>query len=168
MKRWLFLALVAIIILAGLFALRLHFTTVSPPSTHLARTPNSAYKYNLCMQAYAWSYATPDNPYKTDYTFQDPFRKANDTIIPRLMNLNKRDNTVTFDVKITINQVTTFNDSISHVRALDGISILLPDSQNHLQRSTVPQFIISFLSTGGGLAVLDFTCPNQWVWKALS
>jgi len=43
---------------------------------------------------------------------------------------------------------------------------MLPDKQNQLQLSNVPQFIISSLNGGGLLAVLDFTCPDQWVWKA--
>lgn len=169
MKRWFLAALVGIVVVASLLLIHLRLTAVSSLALpHLARTPNSAFKYDLCTEAYAWAFATPDNPYKTDYTFQDPFRKASDTIIPRLLNLDKRDNTVSFSVQIMVSQVTNFNISISHVRELDGISVLLPDTHNHLQRSSIPQFIISFLSAGGGMAIIDFTCPNEWVWKAAS
>ncbi len=167
MKRWILLTLVVLVVAASLFVLRLRLTaSPSVPHAGLARTPNSAYKYDLCTQAYAYAFATPNNPYKTDYTFRDPFRKANDTIIPRLLGYDGRDHTVTFSVKIIINQVATFNELISHVSELDGISILLPDLQNHLQRSGVPQFIISSLGNGR-IAVLDYTCPEQWVWKLM-
>ncbi len=163
MKRLLSLILLAVIVLASL--LLLHLTALSRSSLiHLARTPDSAYKYNLCTQAYAYAFASPDNPFKTDYTFPDPFRHANDTIIPRLMGTDTRDDTVSFDVKIVVNQVAVYNETIAHVHELDGISILLPDTHDHLQRSGVPQFIVSSLNPGR-LAVLDYTCPNQWVWK---
>ncbi len=165
MKRLLSLTLLGVIVLASL--LLLHLTALSRSSlTHLARTPNSAYKYNLCTQAYAYAFASPDNPFKTDYTFPDPFRHANDTIIPRLMGTDTRDDTVSFNVKIVVNQVAVYNETIAHVHELDGISILLPDTQDHLQRSGVPQFIVSSLNPGR-LAVLDYTCPDQWVWKAI-
>ena len=169
MKRWMLLALVLIVIAASLLLVRLRLAGPSPvPDNHLlVRTPHSAYKYNLCVEAFAYSHAEADNPFKTDYTFHDPFRKADDTIIPRLMDLDKSDNTVTFDVEIIVGQLQTFNDSISHVSALDGISVMLPNKQNQLQLSSVPQFIISSLNGGGELAVLDFTCPDQWIWKAV-
>jgi hypothetical protein len=167
MKRWMLLALVLIVIAASLLLVRLRLTGPAPVAEdHLVRTPHSAYRYNLCVEAFAYSHAQADNPFKTDYSFRDPFRQANDTIIPRLMDLDKSDNTVTFDVEIIVGQLKTFNDSISHVSALDGISVMLPDKQNQLQLSSVPQFIISSLNGGGQLAVLDFTCPDQWVWKA--
>jgi hypothetical protein len=165
MKRLLSLTLLVVIVLVGLLLLRL--TALSRSSlTHLARTPDSAYKYNLCTQAYAYAFASPDNPFKTDYTFPDPFRHANDTIIPRLLGTDTRDDTVSFDVKIVVNQVAVYNETIAHVHELDGISILLPDTQDHLQRSGVPQFIVSSLNPGR-LAVLDYTCPDQWVWKII-
>src|SRR5215472_18279286 len=170
MKRWLLLALVLIVAAASLLLVYLRLagplSVTAVPRNHLVRTPHSAYKYNLCVEAFAYSHAQADNPFKTDYTFPDPFRQANDTIIPRLMNLDRSDNTVTFNVEIVVGQLQTFNDSISHVSALDGISVMLPDKQNQLQLSSVPQFIISSLNGGGQLAVLDFTCPDQWVWKA--
>jgi hypothetical protein len=165
MRRLLSLTLLVVIVLASVLLLRL--TVLSPSSlTHLARTPNSAYKYNLCTQAYAYAFASPDNPFKTDYTFPDPFRHANDTIIPRLMGTDMRDDTVSFTVKIVVSQVAVYNETIGHVHELDGISILLPNAQDHLQRSGVPQFIVSSLNPGR-LAVLDYTCPDQWVWKAI-
>jgi hypothetical protein len=165
MKRLLSLTLLVVILLVCLLLLRL--TALSRSSiTHLARTPNSAYKYNLCTQAYAYAFAGPDNPFKTDYTFPDPFRHANDTIIPRLMGTDTRDDTVSFTVKIVVSQVAVYDETIAHVHELDGISILLPDAQDHLQRSGVPQFIVSSLNPGR-LAVLDYTCPDQWVWKAI-
>jgi hypothetical protein len=166
MKRWMLLGLVLIVIIASLLLVRLRLAASPVSSNHLFRTPHSAYKYNLCIEAFAFANAQPDNPYKTDYTFHDPFRNANDTIIPRLMNPDKKDNTVTFNVEIIVGQIQTYNDSISHVSALDGISVMLPDKQDQLQRSSVPQFIVGALNGGGQLAVLDFTCPDQWIWKA--
>ena len=166
MKRWMLLAIIVVVAMAAFLALHISFTAHSPaPQYHLARTPNSAYKYDLCTEAFAFAFAGASNPYKTDYTFPDPFRNTSDTIIPILQNLDKHDGTVSFSVQIIVGQVATFNDSISHVRALDGISILLPDQQHHLQRSRVPQFIISYLNENGSAAVLDYTCPQQWVWK---
>jgi len=165
MKRLLSLTLLIVIMLASLFLLCLN--ALSPSSlTHLARTPDSAYKYNLCTRAYAYAFASPDNPFKTDYSFPDPFRRANDTIIPRLMGTDTGDDTVSFNVKIVVNQVAVYNETIAHVHELDGISILLPNAQDHLQRSDVPQFIVSSLNPGR-LAVLDYTCPDQWIWKAI-
>lgn len=166
MKRWILLALIVVVAVAAFLALRINSTAhTQQPQYHLARTPDSAYKYNLCTEAFAFSPYQANNPYKTDYTFPDPFRNTTDTITPTLQNLDKQDGTVSFSVQIIVGQVGTFTDSISHVRALDGISILLPDRQHHLQRSSVPQFIISYLNANGSAAVLDFTCPQQWVWK---
>jgi hypothetical protein len=71
-----------------------------------------------------------------------------------------------FLVKIIVGQLDTFTDSISHVSALDGISIMLPDREGHLQRPSIPQFIVSSLNRNGTLAVLDFTCAEQWKWIA--
>ena len=132
-----------------------------------ARTPHSAYKYDLCIEAFAYAHASPDEPHKTDYTFHDPFRMTDDTIIPYLMDWNASENTASFKVIIIVGQVNTFTETIAHVRALDGISIMLPDKQNQLQRASEPQFIVSSLSRGGGIAVLDFTCPQQWRWKSV-
>ena len=169
MKRWVLLALVVIVGAAAFLVVRI---TLAPhpqrPQYHLARTPDSAYKYNLCTEAFAFAFASASNPYKTDYTFADPFRNSNDTVIPSLQGLNQADHTVSFSVQIIIGQVATFTESISHVRALDGISILLPDKQDRLQGSSVPQFIVSYLAPNGSAAVLDYTCPAQWVWKAIA
>jgi hypothetical protein len=171
MKRWGILALVMIVVAAGLLIVRLRLANPSSvshaPQTDLARTPNSAYKYNLCIEAFAYAHAQPDNPFKTDYTFHDPFRNANDTIIPLLMDLNRSDQTVSFKVKIIVGQLGTFTDWIWHVSALDGISVLLPDKQGYLQRPSVPQFIVSSLNGDGRMAVLDFTCAEQWQWSAV-
>ena len=83
MRRWVFFALLLIVLTASIVLVKQR-TTPTNPIFHLARTPYSAYKYNLCTEAIAYSHATPDNPYKTDFTFQDPFRNAKDTIIPLL------------------------------------------------------------------------------------
>ena len=90
MRRWVFFALLLIVLAASLFIIRQKITVPGSPINHLVRTPDSAYKYNLCTEAIAYSHATPDNPYKTDFTFQDPFRKAKDTIIPLLWDQNSQ------------------------------------------------------------------------------
>ncbi len=171
MKRWVLVVLVIIVLAASLLLVRLRLVASSPvspaPGTHLTRTPHSAYKYDLCTEAYAFAHAQPGNPYKTDYTFHDPFRNANDTIIPLLMDRDLRDQTVSFTVKIIVGQLDTFIDVISHVSVLDGISVLLPDQQGHLQRPSIPQFIVSSLNPDGRIAVLDYTCSEQWHWRAV-
>jgi hypothetical protein len=167
MKRWAIGALIVIVLAASLLIVRQRLTPSHSPLNHLARTPNSAYKYNLCIEAFAYAHAEPGNPYKTDYTFHDPFRNANDTIIPLLMDLDQRDQTVSFNVKIIMGQLDTLTDSISHVSALDGISVMLPDQQGHLQRPSIPQFIVSSLNGNGRMAILDFTCSEQWQWIAV-
>ena len=167
MRRWASFALILIFLAAGLFILRQRFAVSNAHLNHLARTPHSAYKYNLCIEAFAYAHAEPGNPYKTDFTFHDPFRNANDTIIPLLWNQDLRDQTVSFTVKIIVGQLDTFTDSISHVTALDGISIMLPDQEGHLQRPSIPQFIVSSLNGDGRMAVLDFTCAEQWQWTAV-
>jgi hypothetical protein len=165
MKRWQLFALAGIVLLSvALFALHQYMAILPPPQSGLARMANSAFKYNLCTEAYAFAHASADNPYKTDYTFRDPFRADNDTIIPHLLDYNAQNHTVNFNVDIMISHVATFHMSIALVHELDGISILLPDKQNRLQSSTVPQFIVSSFGQGH-IAVLDYTCPNQWVWK---
>jgi hypothetical protein len=167
MKRWSFLALLLIFVVAGLFIIRQRLTSSHVPLQQLVITSNSAYKYNLCTEAFAFAHATAANPYKTDYTFHDPFRNANDTIIPVLLDLDQREQSVSFNVTIIIGQLGTFSDSISHVSVLDGISVLLPDQQGKLQRPSIPQFIVSSLNGNGGIAVLDFTCSEQWKWHAI-
>ena len=169
MKRWLLLPLIMVVAAASLFVLHARLSASTPVvRSHLGRVPDSAYKYHLCTESFAFIMATPDNPYKTDYTFRDPFRRVDDTIIPRYLGFDKQGITVSFSVKIIIDQVATYNETIARVRELDGISVFLPDTQNQLQRSSVPQFIISYLPTdGGSVAVLDYTCPNQWVWSVM-
>jgi hypothetical protein len=169
MKRWqLFVLCGTILIAITLFATLHQYMLLHPalPPAHsgLTRTANSAFKYNLCTEAFAFAHATPDNPFKTDYTFQDPFRSASDTIIPYLLDYDPLTQTVTFNVDIIIRHVATFHASIGPVHEFDGISVMLPDTQNRLQSSNIPQFIVSSLDQGR-LAVLDYTCPNQWVWK---
>jgi hypothetical protein len=158
------LALLLIFLTASLFIVKQRIAVSNTPIHHLARIPHSAYKYNLCTEAIAFSHAAPDNPYKTDFTFQDPFRKAKDTIIPFLWNQNLSDQTVSFHVKIIVGQLDTFTESISHVAVLDGISIMLPDQHGQLQRPSIPQFIVSSLESNETVAVLDFTCAEQWKW----
>jgi hypothetical protein len=148
----------------SIFIVKQRIALSNTPIHHLARTPYSAYKYDLCTEAIAFSHATPDNPYKTDFTFQDPFRKAKDTIIPLLWDVNRSDQTVSFQVQIIVGQLDTFTESISHVSVLDGISIMLPDQSGQLQRTTIPQFIVSSLESDGTIAILDFTCAEQWKW----
>jgi hypothetical protein len=172
MKRWLLPVLALVIIAASVLVVRWSF---APPGSalpkvrsHLVRVPNSAYKYHLCGEAFAYRMAGPDNPFKTDETFSDPFRHLDDTIIPRFLGYEAGNNTVSFSVKLIYNRVATYNETILHVHRLDGISILIPDSQNRLQQASIPQFIISDLplDVGGEIAVIDFTCPEQWMWSA--
>lgn len=166
MKRRLLFFLVGVLLLA--IVVLLFWQRLLPPArtphTGLFRTPNSAGKYQLCTEAYAYAHATPDNPFKTDYTFADPFRKGNDTIIPLLMDYDQQAQTVSFDVVVIVEHVATFHQSISHIHEQDGISVILPDAENRLQHSGIPQFIIGSFGTGK-IAVLDYTCPEQWVWK---
>lgn len=164
LRRSVLLALLLTVLTASIFIVKQRITLSSTPIHHLARTPYSAYKYDLCTEAIAFSHAAPDNPYKTDFTFQDPFRQAKDTIIPLLWDQNRSDQTVSFQVKIIVGQLETFTESISHVSVLDGISIMLPDQSGRIQRPTIPQFIVSSLENDGAIAILDFTCATQWKW----
>lgn len=166
MRHWVFFALLLIILIASILLIKQRIVPAKPIH-YLARTPNSAYKYNLCTEAIAYSHAAPDNPYKTDFTFQDPFRKAKDTIIPLLWDQNFSDQTVSFKVKIIVGQLDTFTELISHVAVLDGISIMLPDQQGQLQKPSIPQFIVSSLERNGTIAIIDFTCSAQWKWVAV-
>jgi hypothetical protein len=172
MKRLAVVALLAIVIAASFLVIRLRLNALSSDQSqvhlsHLARTPHSAYKYDLCTEAYAFAHASPDNPFKTNYSFHDPFRNANDTIIPLLMDADQSDHTVSFSVTIIVSQVATYSESISHVAVLDGISIILPDKYGHLQRASEPQFIVSYLDNGDTTAVLDYTCSRDWHWAAI-
>lgn len=172
MKRLAIVALLGIVIAASFLVIRLRLNSISSAQSqvhfsHLARTPDSAYKYDLCTEAYAFAHAQPSNPFKTNYSFHDPFRSANDTIIPRLMDADQSDNTVSFSVTIIVSQVATYTESISHVTVLDGISIILPDKYGHLQRASEPQFIVSYLDNGDKTAVLDYTCSQEWHWAAI-
>jgi hypothetical protein len=170
MKRWLLISLIAIVIVAGVagtasvLLIRQHNAQAVVPHASLMRTANSAYKYNLCMEAYAFPHASASNPYKTGYSFTDPFRKVQDTITPHLLDYDASTQTVNFSIDIAVGNVATFHQMISGVHELDGISVILPDMQNTPQRSGIPQFIISSFNKGQ-LAVLDYTCPNEWVWK---
>lgn len=170
MKRWLLLSLVLIVVLVSFFVIRGRVTYSRPQAnrSHLARIPHSAYKYSLCTEAFAFAKATADNPYKTDFTFHDPFRNASDTIIPRFLGFDNQTAIASFSVKIIIDQVATFNETISHVQTTDGIAILIPNASSQLQQSHIPQFIVSLPEHGGNLAVLDYTCPDQWVWSVIT
>jgi hypothetical protein len=172
MKRWLLPFLALAIVAASILVIRWRLvpsgSTTSSALSHLVRVPNSAYKYHLCGEAFAYRMAAPDNPYKTDETFSYPFRHIDDTIIPRFLGYEGGSDAVSFSVKLIINNVATYNETILHVRRLDGISILIPDGQNKLKHASVPQFIVSDLplkGVGGEIAVIDFTCPEQWVWS---
>jgi len=170
MKRWFLLSLALIAVVVSLLVIRDHVTSAKPLAnrSHLVRIPHSAYKYSLCSEAFAFAMASADNPYKTDFTFHDPYRNASDTIIPRFLGFDNQTAIASFSVKIIIDQVATFNEMISHVQTTDGIAVLIPDANNQLQQSHVPQFIISLPEHRGRLAVLDYTCPDQWVWSAIS
>ena len=170
MKRWLLLSLVTVVIVAGVagtisvLLIRQHSVQAIMPHVSLMRTANSAYKYDLCMEAFAFPHASTSNPYKTAYSFTDPFRKVQDTVTPHLMDYDTATQTVNFSIDIVVGKVATFHQMISGVHELDGISVVLPDMQNVPQHSGIPQFIVSSFNNGQ-LAVLDFTCPNEWVWK---
>ena len=173
MKRWFLVAasvVLVAVVLSGVFIVRARTTQKAAPvqavKPSLFRTPNSAYKYHLCSESYAFVLAPANNPYGTDYTFPDPFRKANDTLITHFAGYDQGDTGATFSVKVVMNTLATYTLSISQVQGLDGISIVLPDTHNHLQRPSIPQVIISMPLVGQNLIVLDYTCPEQWVWQA--
>ncbi|TMC44159.1 MAG: hypothetical protein E6I59_18295 [Chloroflexi bacterium] len=169
MKKWFLLSLVLMVVVVSILVIRGRLDTPKPVvyGSLLVRVPNSAYKYSLCSEAFSFAKAPADNPYKTDFTFHDPFRKAMDTIIPRFLGYDNQSQIVSFSVKIIIDQVATFDQTISHIQGTDGISILIPNTENQLQHSSVPQFIISLSEHRGNLAVLDYTCPDQWIWSAM-
>ncbi|MBX5448705.1 hypothetical protein [Thermogemmatispora sp.] len=164
--------LVAALLTAGAFIgiqqIRPVLVRIPPPRVQLVRSPNSAYKYHLCAEAYAYLHATPDNPYKTDFTFHDPFRNAQDTIIPHLIAFDAHDHSLSFSVTLILRQVATFEATITRIHEQDGIGIQLPDQQNRLQASSVPQFVVVAIADPGTVAVLDYTCPQQWHWSAVS
>ena len=170
MKRWLLIALVAVVIVAGIAStvsvllIRQHQSATIVPHISLIRTANSAYKYDLCMEAFAFPHASASNPYKTGYSFADPFRKAQDIVTPHLLDYDASTQTVNFSIDVVVGKVSTFHLMIAGVHELDGISVILPNVQNAPQRSGIPQFIVSALNSGQ-LAILDYTCPNEWVWK---
>jgi len=172
MKRWVLvtLGLIALLLVIGVLALRLFQARLTPPPilSHLARAPNLAYKFDLCLEAYDYTADSSGEIHKTDYIFHDPFRSAFDTIIPSLVAWNQSERTASFQVIIIVGQVQTFRETISHVAALDGISVMLPDARNQLQRSNQPQFIVSAMTAGGIVAVLDYTCPQEWKWSAVT
>lgn len=170
MKRWLLISLIAVVIVAGvastisILLIRQHDVKADVPHVSLMRTANSAYKYDLCLEAFAFPHASTSNPYKTGYSFTDPFRNVQDTVTPHLLDYNASTQTVNFSIDIIVGKVATFHQMIAGVHELDGISVILPNIQNVPQRSGIPQFIVSALN-GGQLAILDYTCPNEWVWK---
>ena len=173
MRRW-FLVAAAVLLVAVLLSSVLivrsrnvqKSVTAQPVKPSLFRTPNSAYKYHLCSESYAFIIAPLDNPYGTDFTFPDPFRKANDKVITQFAGYDRDDTGATFHMKVIMDTLATFDLAISHVQGLDGISIQIPDTHNHLQRPSVPQLIIIMMSRGQNVIVLDYTCPDQWVWQA--
>lgn len=166
MKRFIFITLAVVVVFASslLVFLRLSQPELPPPHSGLLRVPLSAYKYQLCAEAYAFAYASPNNPYKTDYEFSDPFRHTTDTITPHLLGYDATSKSVTFQIDVIIGHVATFHLSINHVQELDGIAVVLPDLHNHSLHSAVPQFIISHVGNGS-IVVLDYTCPQQWIWN---
>jgi hypothetical protein len=172
MKRWLLAALAGTVVIAGmLFAVHQRLaassTALPAPRIQLIRTPNSLSKFHLCAEAYAYLLATPDNPYKTDFSFHDPFRNQQDTIIPRFIAIDQRDGSLSFSVEAILRPLKPLTATISHIHELDGITVQLPNRQNQLQSSSVPQFIVRMLASSD-VAVLDYTCPEQWKWSAAS
>jgi hypothetical protein len=177
MKRRVLSALIILVVigaaLTGGILIRTHLnsaSSVSIPASHLFRTPHSAYRYQLCEEAYAYEMPNAaESPYKTDDTFPDPFRQSSDTIVPSFLGFDWRVNAISFNVKIEIGQVATYTETIKNIQRLDGISIMLPDTHNRLQRSSVPQFIVSDIegSSGQYMAILDYTCPYQWRWSVM-
>ncbi len=58
MKRWMLLLLLLVIVMlaVSLLVLRQRLASSSQLSpSHLARTPHSAYKYDLCIEAFAYA-----------------------------------------------------------------------------------------------------------------
>ncbi|GHO43174.1 hypothetical protein KSX_13370 [Ktedonospora formicarum] len=165
MRRWLFLALtLSLAIIVGVFGLRTYVSRViSPPQPVLKVMAKSLYKYEMCAQAYAFAYADASNPYKTDYTFADPFRKARDTIIPHMLDYNPQTRTVNFSVDVIIPEVNTYHLPLAGVHEEDGVFVLLPDQGQHLQRTQMPQFILASL-LHGRVAIVNYTCPQKWSW----
>ena len=119
MKRWFLSSIVVlgVVLVSGFVFWQPIQHVLFPTSPHsgLLRTPNSAYKYDLCTEAYAFAHATPSNPYKTEYSFADPFRRTKDSITPRLMDFDAPTGTVNFTVDVVVNGVATFHESISNV-----------------------------------------------------
>jgi hypothetical protein len=163
MKHFLLAGLVLLVVVGSAFGFKFYQQSQIPTAPVLVRIPNSAYKYQLCTQAYAFAFAGQSNPYKADYSFKDPFSNIQDTITPHLLEYNPQTHSVHFKVDVVIGQRKAYHLDIQPVYALDGIAVLLPDQQNRLQESTEPQFILSSLDQGK-LAVLDYTCPEYWVW----
>ena len=112
--------------------------------------------------------ASASNPYKTDYTFPDPFRHDEDTIIPRYLGLDKQGDSGSFSMKLIIDQVATFNETIANIHGQDGISLYCCQTdKTNSSTLSVPQLIITLPGAGAGIAVLDYTCPEQWVWSSI-
>ncbi|HEV2583763.1 MAG TPA: hypothetical protein VGT44_23085 [Ktedonobacteraceae bacterium] len=168
MKRWMLALLVvgAVVLVGGVFVFRFAQARLAPPPvfSHLARAPNLVYKFKLCLEAFTSDSINADPAYKTNYTFRDPFRSAEDTIIPTLISWNSSKKTASFQVVIIVGQIQTFRETITQVSALDGIFVMLPDTQDLLQRANEPQFVVSAINASGSAAVLDYTCSQEWVW----
>lgn len=167
MKHWLFLALTCLLLLAsGLIGIRFYALRASPPPQPALKTlAKSLYKYDMCVQAYAFANADDSNPYKTDYSFPDPVRKAQDTLTPHLLDYNPQTRTANFLVDVAIPQVNTYHLALKDVHEEDGVFVLLPDQENHLRRTQIPQFIVASLLYGR-LAIVNYTCPQKWSWSA--
>ncbi len=168
MKRWMLaiLVMLVVVMVVGVFVFRFAQAKLAPPPilSHLARAPNQAFKFDLCLEAYTADFIGADPSYKTNFTFRDPFRSADDTIIPTITNWNSSERTASFQVVIIIGQIQTFRETIAHVSAMDGIYIILPDTQNLLQRANEPQFLVSAINVAGSAAILDYTCSQDWRW----
>ncbi len=142
MKRIICVTLAVVILCTSalLVFLRFYQPPLPPPHSGLLRVPLSAYKYDLCAEAFAYAYASSDNPFKTDYDFPDPFRHTTDTIIPHLLGCDPASRTVTFSIDAIVGHLATFHISINHIHELDGIEIVLPDAHNRAIYTSIPQF----------------------------
>jgi len=169
LKRWPFAVLAVVLVAMGTLV---SSSALAPrhseprviPHAGLIRMPHSAYKYSLCSEAFAFAHATADNPYKTDFSFLDPFRKVKDTIVPHLLDFDAPSKSVSFAIDVLVNNVASFHITIDHIQETDGISVALPDMQNRLKHSVVPLFVVSSFGNGR-VAILDFTCAEQWDWQ---
>ncbi len=168
MKAYRFFVLPAIlfVMVGSLFSYYLRMRQSTPARAQLIRMPGSVAQYDLCSEVFAYVQGTAVLPFKTDYTFHDPFQDVTDTITPMFLGMNQQDQSVTFQVRIDIGHQNMYIETIGHLHENDGIAVLLPDPNNNLQAPRAPQFILTSLGGSGRIAILDYTCPEQWKWQS--